>query len=118
MIKRKTYQKCLLTGLLLIAFGFTALAQTTLADINQSLRYSRYSRLALKVIPIQETERKFTLQMVAEKLEENPQFDDYLFSYCILSRFDEPIVDEKIIPLEESRLKYDTDNHYYFEEEV
>src|SRR5690554_2531054 len=118
MIKRKTYQKYLLTGLLLVAFGFVASAQTTLEDINQSLRYSRYSRLALKVIPIQKEERKFTLQMVAEKLEENPQFDDYLFSYCILSSFDEPITEERIVPLEESRLKYNTENHYYFEEEV
>lgn len=105
-------------GLLLLTITLSVTAQTTLKDINQNLRYSRYSRLALKVIPIKESDRNFKLQMVAEKLEDNPQFSDYLFSYSIVASFDEAISEEKIIPLEESSLKNDTQSHFYFEEMV
>jgi len=95
-----------------------ATAQSSLQDINQSLRYSRYSRLALKVIPIKESDRTFRLQMVVEKLEENPDFDNYLFSYSLVGNFQEEITEEKIIALEETALKKDTESHYLFEETV
>jgi len=96
----------------------TAIAQTSLQDINQSLRYSRYSRISLKVLPIKEGDRSFKLQMVAEKLEESPEFNNYLFSYSIVANFQEGITEEKIIPLEESDLKRDTESHYLFEKTV
>ncbi|MEX2595117.1 MAG: GWxTD domain-containing protein [Anditalea sp.] len=118
MIKIKTFKQSLLIGLLLTAPGLTVTAQSSLENINQNLRYSRYSRLALKVIPIKEEDRTFKLQMLAEKLEADPQFSDYLFSYSLVSSFQESITEEKIIPLEESDLKYDTESHYYFEEIV
>jgi GWxTD domain-containing protein len=118
MIKIKTYSLGMFTAILTLCLGMTATAQTSLQDINQSLRYSRYSRLALKVIPIKESDRTFRLQMVAEKLEENPEFDNYLFSYSIVSNFQEEITEKKILALEETALKRDTDSHYLFEETV
>jgi len=118
MIKIKTYKQSLLTGLFLITFSLTVAAQTSLQDINQSLRYSRYSRIALKVIPIKEGDRTFKLQMLAEKLEQNPNFSDYLFSYCVVGSFQEDITEEDIIPLGQSQLKLDTESHFYFEETV
>src|SRR5690606_33412928 len=118
MIKIKSYSLGLFTALLTTCLVTAATAQTSLQDINQSLRYSRYSRLALKVIPIKESDRTFKLQMVAEKLEANPEFDNYLFSYSLVSNFQEEITEEKIIPLEQSALKRDTESHYLFEETV
>ena len=118
MIKLKTYSLGMFTAFLALCLEMTATAQTSLQDINQSLRYSRYSRLALKVIPIKETERSFKLQMVAEKLEENPEFDNYLFSYSLVENFQEGITEEKIVALEESDLKRNTESHYLFEETV
>lgn len=118
MIKIKTYCLGLLVAFFSFWIGTTAPAQTSLQDINQSLRYSRYSRLALKVLPIKESDRTFRLQMVAEKLEENPDFDNYLFSYSIVSSFQEEITEEKIIALEEADLKRDTESHYFFEKTV
>ena len=118
MIKIKTYSLGLYTALLTTCLGMAATAQSSLQDINQSLRYSRYSRLALKVIPIKESDRTFRLQMVVEKLEENPDFDNYLFSYSLVGNFQEEITEEKIIALEETALKKDTESHYLFEETV
>lgn len=118
MIKIKTYKQNLLIAALLTSLSLTVTAQSSLENINQNLRYSRYSRLALKVIPIEEEDRTFRLQMVAEKLEAAPQFSDYLFSYSIVGSFQENITEDNIIALEESNLKYDTENHYYFEETV
>ncbi|EPR68573.1 hypothetical protein ADICYQ_2401 [Cyclobacterium qasimii M12-11B] len=54
-------------------------AQNNLQSINQSLRYSRYSRISLKVIPIETSDRTFKLQMLVEKIEDGANFDDYLF---------------------------------------
>ena len=118
MIKIKTYSLGMFALFLTFCLGMTATAQTALQDINQSLRYSRYSRLALKVIPIKDGDRTFRLQMVAEKLEESPEFDNYLFSYSIVADFQEGITEEKIIALEESDLKKDTESHYLFEKTV
>ena len=118
MIKIKTYSLGMLAAFLTFCLGMTAIAQTSLQDVNQSLRYSRYSRIALKVIPVKEDDRSFKLQMVAEKLEENPEFDNYLFSYSIVANFQEGITEDKIIALEESDLKRDTESHYLFEKTV
>ncbi|WP_240469800.1 GWxTD domain-containing protein [Cyclobacterium sp. SYSU L10401] len=93
-------------------------AQNNLQSINQNLRYSRYSRISLKVIPIKTAERTFTLQMVAEKIEEDPDFDNYLFSYTIVNGFQQTIADEQVIALDRDLLKADTDRHFYFEETV
>lgn len=93
-------------------------AQNNLQSINQNLRYSRYSRISLKVIPIKTAERTFTLQMVAEKIEEDPDFDNYLFSYTIVNGFQQTIADEQVIALDRDLLKTDTDRHFYFEETV
>ncbi|HLU88812.1 MAG TPA: GWxTD domain-containing protein [Cyclobacteriaceae bacterium] len=118
MIKRKTTTLGLLVGSMLLLWATSLPAQTSLKDINQNLRYSRYSRLALKVIPVKVSERNFKLQMVAEKLEEDPRFDDYQFSYTIVEGFDEVITDEERIVLQGPDLKKDTESHYYFEETV
>ncbi|WP_246255722.1 GWxTD domain-containing protein [Cyclobacterium plantarum] len=93
-------------------------AQNNLQSINQNLRYSRYSRISLKVIPIKTAERTFTLQMVVEKIEEDPDFDNYLFSYTIVNSFQKTIADEQVIALDRDLLKADTDRHFYFEETV
>ncbi|MBD3626621.1 MAG: GWxTD domain-containing protein [Cyclobacterium sp.] len=93
-------------------------AQNNLQSINQNLRYSRYSRISLKVIPIKTAERTFTLQMVVEKIEEDPDFDNYLFSYTIVNSFQQTIADEQVIALDRDLLKADTDRHFYFEESV
>lgn len=118
MINRKTLNQCLISGFLFIALVLTTHAQTALKDINQNLRYSRYSRLALKVIPIEESESTFKLQMVAEKLEENPSFSDYVFSYSLVGSFEEPITEDKIRTLGENELTYDAESHFYFEQTV
>src|SRR5690554_2219924 len=118
MIKIKTYCFGWLTAFFTTCLMMAATAQTSLQDINQSLRYSRYSRLALKVMPIKESDRSFKLQMTAEKLEEDPQFNNYLFSYSIVGGFGEKITEETIIALEESDLRYDTESHFHFEETV
>ncbi|SHN14924.1 GWxTD domain-containing protein [Cyclobacterium lianum] len=105
----------------LAVFCFLSLsvhAQNNLQSLNQNLRYSRYSRISLKVIPIKTGERTFTLQMVAEKIEEDPDFDNYLFSYTIVSSFQQNIEDEQLIALDRDLLKADTDRHFYFEETV
>lgn len=118
MINTKTYSIGLFTGFLITWIGLTATAQSSLQNINQSLRYSRYSRLALDVIPIKESERIFKLQMVAEKLEENPSFNDYVFSYSLVNNFQEEITEDKIIALKEEDLAKNTESHFLFEETV
>jgi GWxTD domain-containing protein len=99
-------------------FSLSTHAQTTLKSLNQSLRYSRYSRISLKVIPIKTAERTFTLQLLAEKIEENPDFDDYLFSYAVVRDFEQELSDDLLVALDREALKADTDKHYYFEETV
>ena len=56
--------------------------------------------------------------MVAEKIEEDPDFDNYLFSYTIVNGFQQTIADEQVIALDRDLLKADTDRHFYFEETV
>ncbi len=116
MIKLKTGKLLLVLGILTLVA--TAQAQTSLKNINQNLRYSRYSRVAPKIIPIKMGEREFKLQMPVEKIEEDADFDDYQFSYAIVESFTDKINQEDLIPLPQSKLKLDTESHFYFEESV
>tara|TARA_R110002111_G_scaffold888_3_gene6485 strand:- start:1154 stop:2401 length:1248 start_codon:yes stop_codon:yes gene_type:complete len=102
----------------LTLLSFSTFAQNNLQSINQSLRYSRYSRISLKVIPIKIAERTFKLQMLVEKIEDEANFDDYLFSYTIVNSFEQKIDDDNVIALDRDLLKKDTDGHFYFEETV
>lgn len=104
--------------MLMISLPKTGFSQQALETINQALRYSRYSRLALKIIPVQEGDRTFVLQMPIEKIEENIDFNSYEFSYTVLSSYQEPINAQNLIPLNQSDLKLETDFHYYFEKRV
>lgn len=113
-IKLKVLSALFLFGL---ALGNTN-AQSNLKNINQNLRYSRYSRISPKIIPLKTGDRKFLLQMPVEKIEENPNFDDYTFSYAVVKDFEEEITVNNIIPLTAEKLKRDTDRHFYFEESV
>jgi len=119
MTKIKTVNLKLLTATFLMLFvGGLAMAQSNLKNINQNLRYSRYSRISPKIIPIKTGEREFKLQMPIEKIEENPSFQDYTFSYAVIEDFNEEINEKNIVPLTESMLKRDTERHFYFEETV
>jgi GWxTD domain-containing protein len=104
--------------LLLFTLSLSLNAQSTLENLNQNLRYSRYSRLAVKIIPIKQTSTNFLLQMPVEKIEDNIAFDDYLFSYAIVGSFKEEITDEKIIRLTQNKLVKENERHFYFEESV
>ncbi|MDN3203290.1 GWxTD domain-containing protein [Algoriphagus sediminis] len=112
--------KLLLTALFcfFFLFGFTAKAQRTLETLDQSLRYSRYSRLGLKIIPIQTRTNSFKLLMQVEKIEQNPSFDAFNFSYTLLDSYDQEITEDKIILLSENDLSMDTERHWVFEKEV
>lgn len=92
--------------------------QKTLSNTDQALRYSIYSRLGLKIIPMKLSPETFRLQMVIEKIEENPTFESFSFSYSVLKSYDEVISPEKSILLTSSDLVADTDRHWYFEKEV
>ncbi len=113
--KLKLYFGVLILCLSLPQFSYS---QQTLETINQALRYSRYSRISLKIIPIKEADGRFLLQMPIEKIEADPVFEDYTFSYGILSGFDQEITEDGMIALNRDDLKLDTDNHYYFEKQV
>jgi len=104
--------------LLLFTLSLSLHAQSTLENLNQNLRYSRYSRLAVKIIPLKQSNTNFLLQMPVEKIEDNIEFDDYLFSYAIVGSFTEEITDNKIIRLTEDKLVRENERHFYFEESV
>jgi GWxTD domain-containing protein len=93
-------------------------AQKTLSSIDQALRYSLYSRLGLKIIPVKTGPTTFKVQFVIEKIEENPAFSNFNFSYSILSAYDQEIGPELTTPLGQGDLKKDTDRHWIFEHEV
>jgi GWxTD domain-containing protein len=102
----------------IFAFSLNSYSQETLESLNQALRYSRYSRLALKIIPIKENDRTFLLQMPIEKIEENIDFDTYTFSFAVLSGYQDPITSQNLIQLTQQDLTRETDFHYYFEKRV
>jgi len=104
--------------ILLFMLSLSLNAQTTLENLNQNLRYSRYSRLSLKIIPIKESNTNFVIQMPVEKIDDNIDFDDYLFSYAVVGSFTEEITDNKIIRLTADKLLKENERHFYFEETV
>lgn len=104
--------------LILFTLSLNLNAQSTLENLNQNLRYSRYSRLAVKIIPLKQNNTTFLLQMPVEKIEDNIEFDDYLFSYAIVGSFTEEITENKIIRLTENKLVRENNRHFYFEETV
>lgn len=95
-----------------------AIAQKTLSNTDQSLRYSLYSRVGLKVIPVKTSEESFRIQFVVEKIEEAPLFANYSFSYSILDSYDQEILSDKINLLTEADLKIDSERHWIFEKNI
>lgn len=93
-------------------------AQKTLSSTDQALRYSLYSRLGLKIIPVKASEKSFKVQFVVEKIEENPAFANFSFSYSILSSYDQEILPDKINLLTETDLKIDSERHWLFEKNI
>ncbi|MCH6200356.1 GWxTD domain-containing protein [Aquiflexum sp. LQ15W] len=109
-----------ITGLALFLFCIPSiiLAQQNLETVNQALRYSRYSRISLKIIPIEEPNRTFLLQMPVEKIEEDIEFGSYEFYYGVVSSFQEPLTDQNLIRLNVQDIIRETDYHYFFEKRV
>jgi len=94
------------------------IAQKTLSNTDQSLRYSLYSRLGLKVIPVKTSNESFRVQFVVEKIEESPLFANYSFSYSILDSYDQEILSDKINLLTDADLKIDSERHWIFEKNI
>ncbi|MDX5338294.1 MAG: GWxTD domain-containing protein [Cyclobacteriaceae bacterium] len=101
-----------------LSISQNSFAQNTLSQKDQSLRYSLYSRLGLKIIPIQETESRYRLQFIVEKIEQDPKFTDYSFSYSILNSYEQEITPETTTLLTQTDLKADTERHWFFEKTV
>lgn len=103
---------------LLFLHGNLIFAQKTLSSIDQSLRYSLYSRIGLKIVPLRLNSTEYRLQFVVEKIEENPSFDSFSFSYAILGSYEEEITPDKTRLLVNSDLLQETDRHWFFQKEV
>lgn len=112
------YFKLLPLFCFLIALSFTALAQTTLSTTDQSLRYSLYARLGMKIIPIKLSESNYKLQFVVEKIEENASLDTYQFSYLILNSYNEEIRAGQKIKFSNTDLIASTERHWLFEKTI
>lgn len=112
------YFKRLQLFFILIAFSLTTHAQNTLSTTDQSLRYSLYARLGLKIIPIKLSESSYKLQFVVEKIEENPVLDTYQFSFLVLNSYDEIIREDQKIKLSASDLLTSTERHWLFEKTI
>ncbi len=112
------YFKLLPLFCFLIALSFTALAQTTLSTTDQSLRYSLYARLGMKIIPIKLSESNYKLQFVVEKIEENASLDTYQFSYLILNSYNEEIRAGQKIKFNDTDLIASTERHWLFEKTI
>lgn len=113
----------IITPLLLFLFTSFAIspiakAQKTLTSTDQALRYSLYSRLGLKIIPVKMSEESFKVQFVVEKIEENPAFANFSFSYSILESYDQEILSNQINLLTENDLEANSDRHWIFEKMV
>ena len=96
----------------------SGMAQRSIETLDQSLRYSRYSRLGLKIIPIQIEEEKYKIFMQVEKIEEDLSFNAFNFSYALVDAYDKEITDDDIFVLSENDLSMETDRHWVFEKEV
>jgi GWxTD domain-containing protein len=97
---------------------FCTYGQKSLSETDQSLRYSLYSRLGLKILPIKISENRYKLQFIVEKIEENPDFNAYSFSYALLNSYEKKITPEVTNLLTSVDLKADTERHWFFEKEV
>jgi GWxTD domain-containing protein len=104
--------------ILFTAIAIPSFSQNTLSNLNQTLRYSRYSRLALKIIPIKASSNSFKIQLQVEKIEENPDINSFSFTYSILDSYDQEITPELSILLTSADLKLDTDRNWVFEKIV
>lgn len=105
----------LISTILILGFGISAFSQENLSNLNQALRYSRYSRIALKIIPIKEEVSRYKVQFLVEKIEEESSFSDYQFSYTILESYEQELSSGESIELTNENLKYSTDRHWLFE---
>lgn len=101
--------------LLLSGFCVSAFSQVNLSKLNQALRYSRYARIALKIIPIKESDTRFKVQFLVEKIEEIPDFLNYQFSYTLLESYEQELSNGQSIVLKNENLKYATERHWLFE---
>lgn len=101
-----------------ITISQPSLAQKILSSTDQALRYSLYSRLGLKIIPIKTSNESFKVQFVIEKIEEGPAFANFSFSYSILDSYDQEILSNQINLLTENELKADSERHWLFEKTV
>lgn len=104
--------------LCILSVPLVSQAQKTLSSTDQALRYSLYSRLGLKIIPLKTGPSTFKVQYVIEKIEENPTFSDFTFSHAILNSYEQEITDELSTTLQEADLKADTERHWIFEQNV
>lgn len=110
--------KIILFALLFIGIGSQAFSQKNLSNLNQALRYSRYSRLGLKIVPIKISETLFKTQFVVEKIEENQEFNSFSFTYSVLNSYTEEILGDQTMILTANDLTHDTDRHWVFEKEL
>jgi GWxTD domain-containing protein len=103
---------------LLFLLSTAAEAQKTLSSTDQSLRYSLFSRLGVKIIPMKLSPSRFKLQFVIEKIEENASLDNYRFRYSLLSSYDEELTSQQQISLTAADLVASTERHWLFEKTV
>ena len=110
--------RCIFLLLIFLSISSSSFSQKTLSSTDQALRYSLYSRLGLKIIPVKTSDTSFKVQFVIEKIEENPAFNNFSFSYSILSSYDQEISTEQTILLTQDDLIKDTDRHWLFEKTI
>ncbi|WP_075349516.1 GWxTD domain-containing protein [Algoriphagus marinus] len=103
--------------ILFLGLGFQAFSQKNLSNINQALRYSRYARLGLKILPIKTAENQFKVQFVVEKIEDNQEFNTFSFTFALLNSYTEEILSDQTSILTSEDLTIDTDRHWVFEKE-
>lgn len=104
--------------LTILCISHSSFAQKTLSSTDQTLRYSLYSRLGLKIIPIKTGPGSFKVQFVIEKIEENPAFANFSFSYSILNSYEQEILSDQTNLLTQNDLKADTERHWLFEKSI
>jgi GWxTD domain-containing protein len=110
--------KIILFTLLFFGIGSQAFSQKNLTNLNQALRYSRYSRLGLKIVPVKISENTFRTQFVVEKIEGNQEFNTFSFTYSLLNSYTEEILGDQTMILTVDDLTHDTDRHWVFEKEI
>jgi GWxTD domain-containing protein len=110
--------KIILFSFLLFGIGAPAFSQKNLSNLNQALRYSRYSRLGLKIVPVKISEKTFKTQFVVEKIEQNQEFNTFSFTYSLLNSYTEEILGDQTMILTANDLTHDTDRHWVFEKEL